>query len=101
MTTQPVARGDRLVLAFHARATDIAPGTTARIANASVQRAREPYAGLFGKPIDVGGQVAFFQVADKADRDYAAGELAASLQLATGRQTFDFGPLFIVNLDRK
>ncbi len=98
---QPVQKGDRLVLAFHARATGIAPGTRAKIANASIQLARAPYTGLFGQPVEVGEQFEFLQVAGKADRDYAAGELAASLQLATGKQTFEFGPLFIINLDRK
>lgn len=100
-TTQPVKKGDRLVLAFHARATDMAPGTTARIANASVQLMQAPYTGLFGNPVDVGEQFEFHQVHGRADRDYAAGEIGASLQLATGKQTFDFGPLFIINLDRK
>lgn len=100
-TTQPVAKGDRLVLAFHARATGIAPGTRARIANASVQLAKAPYTGVFGQPVEVGEQFEFLQVAGKADRDYAPGELAASLQLATGKQTFEFGPLFIINLDKK
>ncbi|KQN35577.1 hypothetical protein ASG37_14655 [Sphingomonas sp. Leaf407] len=100
-TTQPVNKGDRLVLAFHARATGMAAGTKARIANASVQLAKAPYTGLFGQPVEVGDQFEFLQVAGKADRDYAAGELSASLQLATGKQTFEFGPLFIINLDRK
>ncbi len=100
-TTQAVKKGDRLVLAFHARATAMAPGTKARIANASVQLANAPYTGVFGGPIEVGEAFEFHQVAGKADRDYAAGELAASLQLATGKQTFDFGPLFIIDLDRQ
>lgn len=100
-TTQPVKKGDRLVLAFYARTFGMAPGEKARIANAAIQLAAAPYTGVFGNPIEVTDQFEFHQVAGKADRDYAAGELSASLQLATGKQTIDFGPLFILNLDKK
>ncbi len=100
-TNQPVRKGDRLVLAFYAKASGMAPGTKARIANASIQLAKAPYTGLFGQPVEVGEDFEFLQVAGKADRDYAAGELSASLQLATGKQVFDFGPLFVINLDKK
>lgn len=99
--TQPVRKGDRVVLAFYARTFGMAAGEKARIANASIQLASAPYTGVFGNPIEVGDQFEFHQVAGKADRDYAAGELGASLQLATGKQTIDFGPLFILNLDKK
>lgn len=100
-TTAPVAKGDRLVLAFHARASGMAPGTRARIAMAGIQLNKEPYSQVIGGPIEVGDAFEFHQVAGKADRDYAAGELMASLQLATGKQVFEFGPMFVINLDKK
>ncbi len=100
-TNAPVAKGDRLVLAFHARAHGMAPGTKARIAVAGIQLNKEPYSQVIGGPIEVGETFEFHQVAGKADRDYAAGELMASLQLATGKQVFEFGPMFVINLDKK
>ena len=100
-TTEPVKKGDRLVLAFHARANGMAPGTKARIAVAGIQLNKEPYSQVIGGPIEVGEAFEFHQVAGKADHDYAAGELMASLQLATGKQVFEFGPLFVINLDKK
>ena len=100
-TTEPVKQGDRLVLAFHARAHGMAPGTKARIAVAGIQLNKEPYSQVIGGPIEVGEAFEFHQVTGKADRDYAAGELMASLQLATGKQVFEFGPMFVINLDKK
>lgn len=100
-TQQPVRKGDRLVLAFHVRATGMAPGTKAEIAVAGLQLNKEPYTMVLGGPVEVGETFEFQQVAGKADRDYAAGELMASLQLATGKQVFEFGPMFIINLDKK
>ena len=100
-TTAPVAKGDRLVLAFHVRATGLPAGTKAKIASAGIQLNKEPYSQVIGGPIEVGEAFEFHQVAGKADRDYAAGELMASLQLATGKQVFEFGPLFVINLDKK
>lgn len=100
-TNAPVAKGDRLVLAFHARASGMAPGTKARIAVAGIQLSKDPYSQVIGGPIEVGEAFEFHQVAGKADRDYGPGELMAALQLATGKQVFEFGPLFILNLDKK
>jgi len=100
-TTVPVAKGDRLILAFHARASGMPPGTKARIAVAGIQLNKEPYSQVIGGPIEVGETFELHQVAGKADRDYAAGELMASLQLATGKQVFEFGPMFVINLDKK
>ncbi len=100
-TTQPVKKGDRLVVAFYARASGMPAGTKARIANATIQLSKAPYTTVFGQPVEVGEQFEFLQVAGQVDRDYAPGELNASLQLATGKQVFDFGPMFIVNLDKK
>ncbi|MEP9402479.1 hypothetical protein [Sphingomonas sp. VNH70] len=100
-TTQAVKKGDRLVVAFYARASGMPAGTKARIANATIQLSKAPYTTVFGEPVEVGDQFEFLQVAGRVDRDYAPGELNASLQLATGKQVFEFGPMFIINLDRK
>jgi hypothetical protein len=93
---KPVKKGDKLVLAFYAK---VEGGGTAHIANASVQLAKDPYTGVFGAPLDVGGEWKLYNVANGvADQDYPAGALNVSLQLATGKQTFDFGPIFVLDL---
>lgn len=95
-----VKAGDRLVLAFYAKAEPGDAGAaTAHIANASVQLAKAPYTGLFGAPVDIGADWKLYNVAQGvADRDYAGGELNVSLQLATGRQVIDIGPIFVLDL---
>src|SRR3546814_3745632 len=49
---KPVKKGDKLVLAFYARATksEAADGG-AHLPNNDVQLAREPYTGIFGGPV--------------------------------------------------
>ncbi|HEU4960676.1 MAG TPA: hypothetical protein VFT56_09720 [Sphingomonas sp.] len=98
--SKPVKKGDRLALALYAK---VEPGeaktTGAHIANASVQLAKAPYTGVFGAPLDIGTEWKLYTVATgAADRDYAAGELTVSLQLATAKQVLDIGPIFVLDL---
>jgi hypothetical protein len=99
---KPVAKGDTLVLAFWARVEKgDNGGTTAHIANASIQLAKDPYTGLIGAPVDIGPDWKLQQVVTgPADRDYAAGDLNVSLQLATGKQTIDIGPIFVLDMNK-
>jgi hypothetical protein len=94
---KPVKAGDKLVLAFWAR-FEKAEGTTVNLANASVQLAKEPYTGLFGKSFEIGPEWKMYNVEGKADRDYAAGEINVSMHLATGKQTIDIGPIFLLDM---
>ena len=96
---KPVRKGDKLVLAFYARAvkSEAADGG-ARLPNNSVQLAAAPYTGVFGGPVDITPEWAMYSIEGIADRDYAAGELAVSMHLASGRQTLEFGPIFVVDL---
>jgi hypothetical protein len=95
--TKAVRKGDKLVLAFWAR-FDKAEGTSVNIANAAVQLAAAPYTAFFGKPVDIGPDWKLYSIEGVADRDYAAGELAVSMQLATGKQVIDLGPIFLLDL---
>ena len=38
------------------------------------------------------------EIRGRADRDYAAGALNVAMHLATGHQTVDIGPVFVVNM---
>jgi hypothetical protein len=94
---KPIKKGDRLVLAFYAK-VEGGP-TSAHIANASVQLAKAPYTGVIGAPVDIGTEWKLYNVVNgPADKDYAAGDLNVSLQLATGKQTIDIGPIFVLDL---
>lgn len=94
---KPVKAGDKLVLAFWAR-FEKAEGATVNLASVSVQLAKAPYTGLFGKAFDITPEWAMYSVEGSADRDYAAGEINISMHLATGKQVIDIGPIFLVNM---
>jgi hypothetical protein len=97
--TQAVHAGDQLILAFWARLEQGENGaTSASLPYNAVQLAAAPYTALFTGPATVGPAWEMHEVRGRADRDYAAGDLNVSLHLATGRQTVDIGPVFVLNM---
>lgn len=97
--TQPVRRGDNLVLAFWARLESGENGSASTVLpyNA-VQLAAAPYTALFTGPVTIDGEWKLHELRGRADRDYAAGALSVSIHLATARQTVDLGPVFVLNM---
>ena len=96
---KPVKAGDNLVLIFQARLEKGDKGaTTATLPYNAVQLAAAPYSTVISNSADIGPDWKTIQVNGKADKDYAAGALKVTVQLATAKQTVDFGP--IVVLDR-
>ncbi|HVJ00383.1 MAG TPA: hypothetical protein VM657_15095 [Sphingomonas sp.] len=96
---KPVKKGDKLVLAFYARAAKSAAADGgAHLPNNGVQLAKAPYTGIFGGPVDITSEWKMYNLQGVADRDYAAGELAVSMHLASGKQTLEFGPIFVLDL---
>ncbi|GAA0734595.1 hypothetical protein [Sphingomonas japonica] len=96
--SKPVKKGDKLVLAFWARAEKTEGGAPGKLANVQIQHAADPYTGLFGKPFEVGPEWQMQQVAGVADADYAAGALAASMHFGSAVQVIDLGPVFVLDL---
>jgi hypothetical protein len=96
--TKPVKAGDTLVLAFWARLEKGENGaTTATLPYNAVQLAAEPYSTVIGGPIEVGPDWKMQQVTGKADKDYPAGTIKVTIQLATAKQTVDFGPIVVLD----
>jgi len=97
--TKPVKAGDSLLFAFWARLEKGEGGaTTTTLPYNGVQLSSAPYTALFASPVEIGPEWKLQEVRGKADKDYAAGTLKATIHLATGEQTIDLGPLFVVNL---
>ena len=97
--TKPVKGGDKLVLAFWARLEKGENGaTTTTLPYDAIQLASAPYSTVVSGSNEIGPEWKLAQVTGKADKDYAAGTLKAMIQLATAKQTVEFGP--IVVLDR-
>src|SRR3546814_9539528 len=54
--------------------------------------------GIFGGPVAITPEWKMYDLQGIADRDYAAGELSVSMHLASGKQTLEFGPIFVLDL---
>jgi hypothetical protein len=92
----PVKAGDPLVLAFWARLLSSENGASSvTLPWASVSLGSAPWTPVFGGPVTVGQQWKVIEVRGTADKDYPAGTLSAGIQVATGKQTIDFGPLYV------
>ena len=92
-----VKAGDELVLAFWARVEKGDGGaTTASLPYNAVQLSSAPYSALFSGGVEIGPEWKLYEVKGKADRDYAPGEINASIHLATGKQVIDIGPVFVL-----
>jgi hypothetical protein len=93
---QPVKAGDALVLAFWARLVSGENGATSvTLPYASVGLGAAPWTPVFGGPVTIGPDWKLVEVRGTADKDYAPGTLNAGIQVATGKQTIDFGPLYV------
>lgn len=53
---------------------------------------------MLGDPADIGPEWKQIEIEGKADKDYAAGALGASIHLATAKQVVDLGPVIVLNL---
>lgn len=96
---KPIAKGDRLVLMFSARLEKGENGaTTATLPYNAVQLAAEPYTTIVSTVAAIGPDWKDFKVEGVADGAYAPGKLKVTLQLATAKQTIDFGPLVVLDL---
>ncbi|MDR3526133.1 MAG: glycoside hydrolase family 5 protein [Rhizomicrobium sp.] len=97
-TTKPVHKGDVLLLAFWAKAFEPPKGRERSIVVAKLQLSEAPYTGLGSDTaLRVTAGWKLYYVNGVADKDYAAGKIGASLQLASAAQTLDFGPIVILD----
>ena len=93
---QPVKAGDELVFAFWAKLVSAENGATSlTLPWNNVSLSSAPWTGLFGGAVTIGTNWKLYEVRGRADKDYPAGALGASVQVATGKQTIDFGPVYV------
>lgn len=96
--TKAIHKGDVILMAFWARAESPAEGrSTALISTINLQLAAAPYTSLFVDQAEVGPNWKMYFASGTAERDYAAGTVIASLQLASAKQTIDLGPVFVAD----
>lgn len=94
-----VKKGDVLYLTFFAKALKTPKDQeTITIQGVGVQQGQEPYESVFANNVTLTPQLQSFAFAGKARKDYKAGELQVTFQVATGNQEIAFGPVFIFNV---
>ncbi len=96
--TKPIAKGDRIVVAFWARAPKLHEGQTTPIPFAGLQLAQAPYTPFVLGSADVGNAWKLYEVRGTADTDHAAGQVNMALHLSAAATTIDLGPVFVLDL---
>lgn len=95
---KPVGKGDVLLLAFWAKATQPPAGSDAITIVAKIQETAAPYGALSTDlSLRIGTQWKLYYVTGTAAKDYPPNTIAGALQLATAEQVIDFGPIFVLN----
>ncbi len=95
---KPVKAGDNLVLAFWVRLEKGENGaTTTTLPYNAIQMSHDPYTAVIGQPEEAGPEWKMMSITGKADRNYAAGDLNVTVQLATAKQIVDLGPVFVLD----
>lgn len=95
---KPVSKGDHLLLLFSARLEKGENGAkTAILPYNAVQLATAPYSTLISGSNEIGPEWKELQVVGVADGSYPAGALKVTIQLATAKQTVDFGPIIVLD----
>lgn len=99
---KPIKAGDQIALFFSIRLEKGEGGaTTTTIPYAAVQLASAPYSTVFQQSAEIGPEWKDVEIRGVADKDYPPGSLKAVINLATAKQTIDFGPLIVFDLGPK
>lgn len=96
---KPVKAGDKLVLTFEARLEKgEGDATSATIPHSAVQLKAEPYTSIVAGPVTVGPEWKMHKIEGRADKNYPADALKATIQIGNAKQTIDFGPVVVLNM---
>ena len=93
---KPVKKGDRIVIAFWAKASGTEDGAPGRIGRVQLE-ATPVIRTIFEQAFEIGPEWKMYQLEGVADRDYAPEALNAALHLDAAKQVLDLGPLFVLN----
>ncbi|WP_293880994.1 hypothetical protein [Sphingomonas sp.] len=95
-TLKPVRKGDRIVIAFWARAQRTEGDAPGKICRSQLE-ATPVVRTIFEQPFDITPEWKMYKLIGKADQAYPAGGLNAAFHLGCAKQTIDIGPVFILD----
>lgn len=94
---KPVQKDDVLLLAFWAKAVTPPEGGAVEIV-ARIQENKAPYAAVgTQETVRLTDAWKMYYVKGMAAQDYPKGAISAALNIATGAQVFDLGPIMIID----
>lgn len=93
---KPVKKGDRIVIAFWARAVSTDKGAPGRIGRVQLE-ATPKIRTIFEKPFDITPEWKMYQLSGTVDADYAPRALNAAFHLDSAKQVLDLGPVFVLD----
>lgn len=96
VTNKAVEQGDKLVMAVWLRAEPGAASTSPGNVSLRLQQTAAPYTGVAVERVEIGSEWTLYFAKGTASQAYAAGALAATVQLGIQAQTIDVGPTFIL-----
>lgn len=96
--TEAIAKGDVILLSYWARAAKTQKGKETGDITVAIQRNIEPYDSVFEERVALGKDWKLYNVAGKANRDYAADKTNINFNLARAKQTIEFGQFYVMNL---
>lgn len=94
-TSQPIHKGDVLLLAFWAKALATPQGRDSIDIIADVQQNHAPYTRIGDAALHVDRTWKLYYVSGVAQSELAPAEAAATVQLATDAQEIALGPVFV------
>jgi hypothetical protein len=98
--TKPIAKGDKIVIAFWVRAPKLKADATTPISFAGVALAAAPYTPLVSGSANVGRDWKLEQIAGIAAADAAGGTATVSMHLGAAKAVLEFGPIFVLDLGK-
>ena len=97
-STKAVKKDDVLFVTFYARAQKTPPDAEFISFKAMIQMANPTYTPLIAEEVHVTSDWKPFYLSARAPADYFAGQINVSLQVATGKQILDLGPVMLFDL---
>jgi hypothetical protein len=97
---RPIAKGDKIVVAFWARAPRLSGDATTPIPFAGVSLSAAPYTPLVSGSAAIGREWTLHQVTGVAGADAAGGAAMVSLHLGAAKAVLEFGPIFVIDLGK-
>jgi hypothetical protein len=96
--TQPIGKGDKLILAFWVRLADGGADGPADL-GAAIQQNSTPYAPIVSGRVTLSGEWKLVHVKGIAGDAYSAGKTNVALTLGDAARTIDLGPAFVMKAD--